>query len=66
MSGIQHSTLSDEEFERLVYMAMGSAGALPAEVANELAQRNRQDGRDWEHLKNTLDTKQQTLPFDTK
>ena len=37
MSGIQHSSLSDDEFERAVYMAMNAAGTLPAEVAKELA-----------------------------
>lgn len=63
MSGIQHSSLSDEEFERAVYMALGSAGALPAEVAKELALRNAQGGRDWEKVKDQSNTKQLPLPF---
>ena len=63
MSGIQHSSLSDEEFERAVYMALGAAGSLPAEVAKELAQRNAQGGRDWEKVKDQSNTKQLPLPF---
>jgi len=63
MSGIQHSTLSDEEFERAVYMALGAAGTLPTEVATELAQRQRQDGRDWEKVQNQSNPNQQPLPF---
>lgn len=63
MSGIQHSTLSDDEFERAVYMALGSAGALPPEVAKELAQRNQLGGRDWEKMQNQSNPKQQPLPF---
>lgn len=66
MSGIQHSTLSDEEFERAVYMALGSAGSLPTEVAKELAQRQRQDGRDWEKVQNQSNPHQQPLPIDNK
>lgn len=45
MSGIWYSNLSDDEFERMVYMAIGSAGALPAEIAKELALRNTQAPR---------------------
>ena len=63
MSGIQHSTLSDEEFERAVYMALGSAGSLPTEVAKELEQRIVKQGRDWEKFQNTLNHKQLPLPF---
>lgn len=65
MSGIQYSSLSDEEFERAVYMAMGVAGSLPSEVAKELAQRNALPGRgrDWEKVKDQSNTKQLPLPF---
>ncbi len=63
MSGIQHSTLNDEEFERAVYMAMSAAGSLPSEVVKELAQRQRQDGRDWEKVQNQSNPKQLPLPF---
>lgn len=63
MSGIQYSSLSDEEFERAVYMALGAAGTLPAEVTKELAQRNAQGGRDWERVKDQSNPKQQPLPF---
>lgn len=66
MSGIQHSTLSDDEFERAVYMAMGAAGALPPEVAKELARRNAQDGRDKERSHDAHNPKQLPLPFDNK
>ena len=66
MSGIQHSTLSDEEFERAVYMALGSAGSLPTEVAKELAQRNQLGGRDWEKMHNRSNPHQQPLPIDNK
>jgi len=63
MSGIQHSSLSDEEFERVVYMAMGAAGSLPSEIVKELAQRNAQDGRDWEKVKDQSNPKQLPLLF---
>lgn len=63
MSGIQHSTLTDDEFERAVYMALGAAGSLPAEVAQELAQRQRQNGRDLERFHNQFNPQQQPLPF---
>ena len=63
MSGIQHSALSDEEFERAVYMAMGAAGSLPSEVVKELAQRNAQGGRDWEKVKDQSNPNQLPLPF---
>ena len=63
MSGIQYSSLSDDEFERAVYMAMGAAGSLPSEVAKELAQRNQLGGRDWEKMQNQSNHKQQPLPF---
>lgn len=63
MSGIQHSALSDEEFERAVYMAMSAAGSLPPEVAKELALRNAQGGRDKERSRDAHDPKQQPLPF---
>ena len=66
MSGIQHSSLSDDEFERAVYMAMNAAGTLPAEVAKELAQRNQLGGRDWEKMHNRSNPHQQPLPLDTK
>jgi hypothetical protein len=66
MSGIQHSTLSDEEFERAVYMALGSAGSLPTEVAKELAQRQQKNGRDLEHFNNQFNPHQQPLPIDNK
>ena len=66
MSGIQHSALSDEEFERLVYASMNAAGTLPTEVAKELAHRNTQGGRDLERFNNQFNPKQQTLPLDTK
>ena len=63
MSGIQYQSLSDDEFERAVYMAMGAAGSLPPEVAKELAQRNQLGGRDWEKMQNQSNPKQQPLPF---
>lgn len=63
MSGIQHSALSDDEFERLVYASMNAAGTLPTEVARELAQRQRQDGRDWEKVQNQSNPNQQPLPL---
>lgn len=65
MSGIQYSSLSDEEFERAVYMAMGAAGSLPSEVTKELAQRNALPGRgrDWEKIKDQSNPKQLPLPF---
>ena len=63
MSGIQYQSLSDDEFERAVYMAMGAAGSLPTEVAKELAQRNQLGGRDWEKMQNQSNHKQQPLPF---
>ena len=63
MSGIQYSSLSDDEFERAVYMALGAAGTLPTEVAKELAQRNAQGGRDWERVKDQSNPKQLPLPF---
>ena len=64
MSGIQHSSLSDEEFERLVYLSLGNAGALPPEVAKELANRQAQGGRDKERSRAAHEPKQLTLPFD--
>ena len=63
MSGIQYQSLSDEEFERAVYMAMGAAGSLPSEVAKELALRNAQGGRDWEKVKDQSNPNQLPLPF---
>lgn len=63
MSGIQYQSLSDDEFERAVYMALGAAGSLPTEVAKELAQRNQLGGRDWEKMQNQSNHKQQPLPF---
>lgn len=62
MSGIQYQSLSDEEFERAVYMAM-SAGSLPPEIATELAQRNQLGGRDWEKTKDQSNPQQLPLPF---
>ena len=63
MSSIQYQSLSDDEFERAVYMAMGNAGALPPEVAQELAVRNANNGRDWEKVKAQSNPKQLPLPF---
>lgn len=63
MQGIQPSALSDDEFERAVYTALGSAGALPDEIAKELAQRNQLGGRDWEKMHNRSNPKQLPLPF---
>jgi hypothetical protein len=61
MSGIQHSSLSDDEFERQVYMTM-VMGALPPEVAQELAKRQTTD-REKERSAASLNPKQQPLPF---
>jgi len=66
MSGIQHSSLSDDEFERAVYMAMNAAGTLPAEVAKELARRNAADSTHWERIKAQSNPKQLPLPFNNK
>lgn len=63
MSGIQYQSLSDDEFERAVYMAMGNAGALPPEVAKELALRQAQGGRDKEHERARTNPNQKPLPF---
>ena len=62
MSGIQHSSLSDEEFERQVYMALGNAGALPQEIAKELAYRQTHN-REKERSAASLNPKQIPLPF---
>lgn len=62
MSGIQYQSLSDDEFERAVYMTL-MMGALPPEVAKELAIRNAQNGRDWERVKNQSNPNQLPLPF---
>ena len=64
MQGIQPSALSDDEFERMVYMAMGNAGALPPEVAKELAYRISNNGRDREHTASANNPNQLSLPFD--
>lgn len=40
MAEVQHRTLTDDEFERAVYAALGAAGSLPVEVVKELARRN--------------------------
>lgn len=61
MSGIQYQSLSDSEFERAVYMAIGAAGSLPTEIAKELAYRNANNGRDEEHKNNALNPKQLSL-----
>lgn len=63
MQGIQPSTLTDDEFERAVYMALGTAGALPDEVAKELAKREQLGGRDLERFNNKFNPKQLPLPF---
>lgn len=63
MQGIQHSCLTDEEFERHVYMALGNAGALPPEVIKELAVRLNKD-REKERVAATNNPNQLTLPLD--
>lgn len=63
MQGIQHSSLTDDEFERAVYMALGSAGALPDEIAKELAQRTDKSKRVLERFDNQFNPKQLPLPF---
>lgn len=63
MSGIQYQSLSDDEFERAVYMAIGVAGTLPAEVAKELAQRKINGERDKERSRDAHNPLQQSLPF---
>ena len=62
MSGIQYQSLSDDEFERAVYTTL-LMGALPPEIAKELAQRNVQNGRDWEKVKDQSNPNQKPLPF---
>ena len=64
MSRIQYSALTDDEFERAVYMAMGVAGALPNEVAKELAYRTLNGGRDKEREANKNNPDQLSLPLD--
>lgn len=64
MQGIQPSALSDEEFERMVYMSLGNAGALPPEVVKELAYRNAHNGRDRERAASLNNPKQLPLPLD--
>jgi hypothetical protein len=64
MQGIQYSSLSDEEFERMVYMTLGNAGALPPEVAKELAYRTANNGRDQEHNAAANNPNQLNLPLD--
>ena len=63
MQSIQSSALTDDEFERAVYMALGVAGALPDEVAKELAKREQLGGRDLERFNNQFNPKQLPLPF---
>lgn len=63
MQGIQPSALTDDEFERAVYMALGSAGALPDEIAKELALRTDKGGRDLERFNNQFNPTQLPLPF---
>lgn len=63
MPGIQHQSLSDDEFERAVYSAMNAAGSLPPEVVKELIQRNQLGGRDAEKAQNQTNPKQLPLPF---
>jgi FixJ family two-component response regulator len=62
MSGIQYSSLSDDEFERQVYMTM-VMGALPHEIAKELAVRIANNKRDREQTESLNNPKQQPLPF---
>lgn len=62
MSGIQYSSLSDDEFERQVYMAMGNAGALPPEIAKELAYRQTHN-REAERSADSLNKNQLPLPL---
>lgn len=64
MQGIQPSALSDEEFERMVYMSLGKAGELPPEVAKELSYRVQNDGRDRERIAALNNPNQLSLPFD--
>lgn len=63
MQGIQYSSLTDEEFDRLVYAALGNVGALPPEVAIELAVRLNKD-REKERVAATNNPNQLTLPLD--
>ena len=64
MQSIQPSALSDEEFERMVYMSLGKAGELPPEVAKELSYRISNNGRDREHTASANNPNQLSLPFD--
>lgn len=63
MQGIQYSNLTDDEFERAVYMALGSAGALPDEIAKELAQRTDKNKRALDNFNNQFNPTQLPLPF---
>lgn len=63
MQDIQPAALSDDEFERAVYMALNSAGALPQEVAQELGYRLRHGGRDKEKQHAATNPTQLNLPF---
>lgn len=63
MQGIQPSTLSDEEFERHVWLSVNAAGALPKEIADELQHRVTHGGRDKERSYDAHNPKQLTLPF---
>jgi hypothetical protein len=61
MSGIQYSSLSDDEFERQVYMTM-VMGALPTEVVQELVKRQTTN-REKERAESLNNPKQIPLPF---
>lgn len=63
MSGIQPSTLSDDEFLLHVNAMIDKTGLLPQEVINELVYRAKNDGRDKEHEQNKKNPAQLPLPF---
>lgn len=63
MSGIQYSSLSDDEFERQIYASIGAAGALPDEIVKELLYRHQNGGRDKEKSYASLNKQQQELPL---
>lgn len=63
MSGIQPSTLSDDEFLMHVNAVIDKSGLLPQEVIDELVYRAKNDGRDKEKSLSSLNPKQLPLPF---
>lgn len=63
MSGIQPSTLSDDEFLLHVNAMIDEVGLLSPEVINELVYRAKNDGRDKEHEQNKKNPAQLPLPF---